>query len=60
VEDDVFISMDAADGVSRAGVNVVTAETVRDALDILEQEDISAAILDFHVRTAQSRRSSPY
>lgn len=50
VEDDVFISMDAADSVSRAGVNVVTAETVRDALDILEQEDISAAILDFHVR----------
>lgn len=50
VEDDVFISMDAADSVSRAGVNVVTAETVRDALDILEREEISAAILDFHVR----------
>ena len=50
VEDDVFISMDAADSVSRAGVNVVTAETVYDALDILEHEDISAAILDFHVR----------
>lgn len=50
VEDDVFISMDAADSVSRAGVNVVTAETVHDALDILENEEISAAILDFHVR----------
>lgn len=50
VEDDIFISMDAADSVSRAGVNVVTAETVHDALDILEHEDISAAILDFHVR----------
>ncbi|MBW8320616.1 MAG: hypothetical protein K0M49_09930 [Arenimonas sp.] len=50
VEDDVFISMDAADSVSRAGVNVVTAETVHDALDILENEDISAAILDFQVR----------
>ncbi|MBW8284677.1 MAG: response regulator, partial [Rhizobium sp.] len=27
-----------------------TAETVHDALDILENEDISAAILDFQVR----------
>lgn len=50
VEDDAFISMDAADSVSRAGVNVVTAETVRDALDILRREEISAVILDFHVR----------
>lgn len=50
VEDDVFISMDAADSISRAGVNVVTAETVADALEILDIEEISAAILDFHVR----------
>ncbi|QLF68229.1 response regulator [Peteryoungia desertarenae] len=50
VEDDVFISMDAADAVAGAGVNVITAETVRDALDILENEHISAAILDFNVR----------
>jgi ActR/RegA family two-component response regulator len=50
VEDDVFISMDAADSVSRVGVNVVTAETVSDALDILETEEISVAILDFQVR----------
>lgn len=50
VEDDVFISMDAADAVSRAGVNVITTETVRDALEILSSEHISGAILDFQVR----------
>lgn len=50
VEDDVFISMDAADAVARAGVNVITTETVRDALEILETEHISGAILDFNVR----------
>ncbi|MBC2775507.1 response regulator [Rhizobium sp. AQ_MP] len=50
VEDDVFISMDAADAVARAGVNVITTETVRDALEILETEHISGAILDFKVR----------
>jgi ActR/RegA family two-component response regulator len=50
VEDDVFISMDAADAVARAGVNVITTETVRDALEILETEHISGAILDFKVK----------
>lgn len=50
VEDDVFISMDAADAVARAGVNVITTETVRDALEILDTEHISGAILDFMVR----------
>uniref|UniRef100_A0A7C1NUW8 Response regulator n=1 Tax=Agrobacterium albertimagni TaxID=147266 RepID=A0A7C1NUW8_9HYPH len=50
VEDDVFISMDAADAVARAGVNVITPETVRDALEILESEHVSGAILDFKVR----------
>jgi ActR/RegA family two-component response regulator len=50
VEDDVFISMDAADAVARAGVNVITTETVRDALEILDTEHISGAILDFKVR----------
>jgi ActR/RegA family two-component response regulator len=50
VEDDVFISMDAADAVARAGVNVITTETVRDALEILETEHVSGAILDFKVR----------
>ncbi len=50
VEDDVFISMDAADAVARAGVNVITTETVRDALEILETEHISGAILDFMVK----------
>ncbi|MFL0692729.1 MAG: response regulator [Agrobacterium tumefaciens] len=50
VEDDVFISMDAADAVARAGVNVITTETVRDALEILESEHVSGAILDFKVR----------
>ncbi len=50
VEDDVFISMDAADAVARAGVNVITTETVRDALEILETQHISGAILDFKVR----------
>ena len=50
VEDDVFISMDAADAVARAGVNVITTESVRDALEILDAEHISGAILDFQVR----------
>lgn len=50
VEDDVFISMDAADAVSRAGVAVITTETVRDALEILDSEHISGAILDFQVK----------
>lgn len=50
VEDDVFISMDAADAVARAGVNVITTESVRDALEILDTEHISGAILDFQVR----------
>ncbi len=42
--------MDAADAVARAGVSVITTETVRDALEILETEHISGAILDFKVR----------
>ena len=50
VEDDVFISMDAADAVARSGVNVITTESVRDALEILDTEHISGAILDFQVR----------
>ncbi|MDQ0456900.1 response regulator [Rhizobium paknamense] len=49
VEDDAFISMDAAESVARAGANVVTTETVSDALDCLEANRITAAILDFQV-----------
>ncbi|MGV8937286.1 MAG: response regulator [Allorhizobium sp.] len=49
VEDDVFISMDAADTVASTGTHVITAETVRDALEIIESGEIRAAILDFHV-----------
>ncbi|MGG7518920.1 response regulator [Allorhizobium undicola] len=49
VEDDAFISMDAADSVARAGANVVTTETVSDALHCLEANRITAAILDFQV-----------
>lgn len=50
VEDDALVAMDAADSVSCAGVEAVTVESVTDAIGILEREDISAAILDFHVR----------
>ncbi|WP_416798446.1 response regulator [Ciceribacter azotifigens] len=50
VEDDAFVAMDAADSVSCAGAEAVTAESVTDAIGILEREDVSAAILDFHVR----------
>lgn len=50
VEDDLFISMDAADAAERAGVNVITAESVEEALIILDIEHVSAAILDFQVR----------
>ncbi len=50
VEDDAFVAMDAADSVALAGMEVVTAESVSDALDILEHDEVSAAILDFHVR----------
>jgi len=49
VEDDIFISMDAADTVASTGAHVITTETVRDALDIIDSGDIRAAILDFHV-----------
>jgi len=49
VEDDAFISMDAADSVAHAGANVVTTETVSDALLCLEANRITAAILDFQV-----------
>lgn len=50
VEDDLFISMDAADAAERAGVNVLTAESVEEALTILDTEHVSGAILDFQVR----------
>ncbi|MFA7414358.1 MAG: response regulator [Rhizobium sp.] len=50
VEDDVFVAMDAAESVAKAGVHVIAAETVKDALEILQAGEISAAILDFHVR----------
>ena len=49
VEDDLFISMDAADCVARTGANVVTTETVEDAIGIVERGNICAAILDFRV-----------
>lgn len=50
VEDDALIAMDAANSAALAGLGAVTAENVSDALGILEHEEISAAILDFHVR----------
>ncbi|MCM2291526.1 response regulator [Allorhizobium sp. BGMRC 0089] len=49
VEDDAFISMDAADSVAHAGVNVVTTETVKDALECLDSLRIAAAIVDYQV-----------
>ena len=49
VEDDLFISMDAADCVARTGANVVTTETVKDAIGIVDRGNICAAILDFRV-----------
>ncbi|WP_234889773.1 hypothetical protein V6582_08105 [Agrobacterium vitis] len=52
VEDDAFISMDAADCVAHTGANVVTTETVSDALICLEANRITAAILDFQVDTS--------
>lgn len=49
VEDDPFIAMDAVDAAMHAGVNVVTAESVCEALALIEREHVSAAILDFQV-----------
>ncbi|RCW20811.1 hypothetical protein DFR48_11243 [Ciceribacter lividus] len=50
VEDDAFVAMDAADNVALASMEADTAESVPDALGIPEREEVSAAILDFHVR----------
>lgn len=49
VEDDPFIAMDAVDAATNAGVNVVTADSVSEALALIKREHISAAILDFQV-----------
>ncbi|MCO6180547.1 hypothetical protein [Ciceribacter sp. RN22] len=50
VEDDAFVAMDAADSVVLASIEADTAEGVPDALGIPEREEVSAAILNFHVR----------
>lgn len=50
VKDDAFVAMDAADSVALASMEADTAEGVPDALGIPEYEEVSAAILDFHIR----------
>jgi DNA-binding response OmpR family regulator len=47
VEDEPFIQMDIQRGLEEAGARVCAAQTVREALALLDIEPITASILDF-------------
>ncbi len=46
VEDETLIALDIADAFARAGAQVTTACTLRDATRLVEADGLSAAILD--------------
>ena len=46
VEDETLIALDIADAFERAGAQVTTTATLRDATKLVEAEGLSAAILD--------------
>jgi DNA-binding response OmpR family regulator len=47
VEDEPFIQMDIQQGLEEAGARVCAAETIQQALALLDMEPITASILDF-------------
>jgi DNA-binding response OmpR family regulator len=47
VEDEPFIQMDIQQGLEEAGARVCAAETIQQALALLDIEPITASILDF-------------
>lgn len=46
VEDETLIALDIADAFERAGAQVTTTATLRDATELVEADGLSAAILD--------------
>jgi DNA-binding response OmpR family regulator len=47
VEDEPFIQMDIQQGLEEAGARVCAAQTIQEALALLDIEPITASILDF-------------
>ena len=47
VEDELFIQMDIQQGLEEAGARVCAAQTIQEALELLDAEPITASILDF-------------
>jgi DNA-binding response OmpR family regulator len=56
VEDNTLIRMDIAQAFQKAGAEVRTATTLREAFAIVESEEVSAAILDHVLGDGDSNR----
>ena len=56
VEDEALIALDVADAFERAGAHVTTASTYRAAVALVEQDGLSAAILDHALESEDSSR----
>ena len=56
VEDEVLIALDIANAFERAGAKVATTSTLREANELVEQDDLSAAILDHALGREDSSR----
>jgi DNA-binding response OmpR family regulator len=54
VEDQPFVALDLADGLTKEGATVLTAATLQDGLLLAEHSQLSAAILDFGLRDGDS------
>ena len=50
VEDEPFILEDVKTALEEAGGNVIPAQSVREALDLLDVEAITASVLDFKLK----------
>ena len=56
VEDEPLIAMDLAQAFERAGARVVSANTLRHAVLLVENDDLSAAVLDHGLGDGDSSR----
>jgi DNA-binding response OmpR family regulator len=50
VEDEPFILMDIQQALEEAGARVITAQTVKEALTLLDLERFTASVLDFKLK----------
>jgi DNA-binding NtrC family response regulator len=54
VEDELLIAMDLAQTFERAGARVTTTNSLREALQLVESDNLAAAVLDHALRDGNS------